>query len=809
MSRKPKTRVYQVLGLLAACGCGSFGAHPPVKLAFTIQPTGAFTGVAMSPVAVTVQDDFGNTVSGASMNITVAIGTNPGSGTLSGTTTVAAVRGVAIFSNLMLDTSGAGYTLTASANGFTGATTSPFDVAQDALVFTIQPTRAFTGQAISTIAVAVRAADGTTVSSASMNVTVALGNNPDGGNLSGTTTVPATGGVAIFSDLSLDKAGVGYTLTASANGVLRATSSPFDVAQDALVFTIQPTETLTNTAIRPVVVTVQAADGTTISTANMNVTVAIGTNPDGGTLSGTTTVPAVRGVAIFSDLSLDKPGVGYTLTANANRVVGATSSPFDVVQGKLAFTLQPSDPTVVGHAISPAVQVAVQDQLGNTVTGANTKVTITLGTTQGQPAASGTLSGTATVAAVNGIASFSDLSITTVSPPGYTLIASADGLSSVISSPFRVITPLVFAGVSAGGSHTCGVGGGTYSGYAFCWGDATWGELGDCTTVVVGTTRTSAIPLPVRPYSGLPYPTFASVSAGDVDSIGLTTSGEAYLWGRGSNGNGSSLQNCVSSENPVPWAGTGTAAIFAAISAGVLHTCGITPAGTAYCMGGNASGQLGDGTTTDRDWLEAVLGGLTFAAVSAGASHTCGVTTGGAAFCWGDNTFGQLGDGTMTGRTSPVAVLGGLTFAAISAGESHSCAVTSAGAAYCWGDNTSGQLGDGTMTSRTSPVAVLGGFTFAAVSAGGAHTCGVTSAGAAYCWGDNTSGQLGDGTMTSRTSPVEVLGGLTFAAVSAGGLHTCGITPAGAAYCWGDNTSGQLGDATSTASSVPVKVAMQ
>jgi hypothetical protein len=613
--------------------------------------------------------------------------------------------------------------------------------------------------------------------------------------------------VAIFSNLTLDTSGAGYTLTASANGFTGATSRPFDVARDGLVFTVQPTDAFTGKAIGPVAVAVQAADGTTVSSANMNVTVAMGINPDGGTLSGTTTVAAVRGVAIFLNLRLDTPGRGDTLTATANGVLGATSNPFDVVEGKLAFTLQPSDPTVVGETLNPAVQVVVQDELGNTVTDPSTMVTVRLGTTQGQPTAGGTLSGSATVAAVNGVATFSDLSITPVS--GYTLIASADGLSSVVSSPFRVITPLVFAGVSAGGSHTCGVGGGPYSGYAFCWGDATWGELGDCTTVVVGTPRASATPLPVRPYSGLPFPTFASVSAGDVDSIGLTTSGEAYLWGRGSNGNGSSIQNCVSSGNPVPWAGTGTAAIFAAISAGVLHTCGITPAGTAYCMGGNTSGQLGDGTTTDRDWLQAVLGGLTFAAVSAGASHTCGVTTAGAAYCWGDNSSGQLGDGTMTSRTSPVAVLGAITFAAISARTSHSCAVTSAGAAYCWGDNSSGQLGDGTMTGRASPVAVLGGLTFAALSAGGSHTCGVTPAGAAYCWGDNTSGQLGDGTMTSRTSPVAVLGGLSFATVSAGVGHSCGVTTAGVAYCWGGNALGQLGDRTWTASSVPVEVALQ
>ena len=80
MSRKLKRPALQVFWLLAACGCGGFGAHPPVKLAFTVQPTGAFTGVAMRPVAVAVQDDFGNTVSSANMTITVAIGTNAANG---------------------------------------------------------------------------------------------------------------------------------------------------------------------------------------------------------------------------------------------------------------------------------------------------------------------------------------------------------------------------------------------------------------------------------------------------------------------------------------------------------------------------------------------------------------------------------------------------------------------------------------------------------------------------------------------------------------------------------------------------------
>ena len=56
-------------------------------------------------------DQFGNLVSTDSSNVTVALAANPAGGTLSGTTTVAAVNGLATFSNLSLDKAVAGYTL--------------------------------------------------------------------------------------------------------------------------------------------------------------------------------------------------------------------------------------------------------------------------------------------------------------------------------------------------------------------------------------------------------------------------------------------------------------------------------------------------------------------------------------------------------------------------------------------------------------------------------------------------------------------------------------------------------------------------
>jgi hypothetical protein len=163
---------------------------------------------------------------------------------------------------------------------------------------------------------------------------VAIGDNPAGGTLSGTTTVPAVEGVATFSNLSIDRSGTGYTLTAAAAGLAATTSAPFDITgapAARLVFTVQPSSTAAGATITPAVrVTAVDAQGNRATSFTGNVTVAIGDNPAGGTLSGTTTVPAVEGVATFSNLSIDRSGTGYTLTAAAAGLAAATSARFDI-----------------------------------------------------------------------------------------------------------------------------------------------------------------------------------------------------------------------------------------------------------------------------------------------------------------------------------------------------------------------------------------------------------------------------------------------------------------------------------------------
>jgi hypothetical protein len=415
-------------------------------LVIVTEPSNTNANATISPaVVVEFVNSAGQVDTSANALVSLAIGTNPAAGLLSGTTSVVSVNGVATFSGLSINNVGNGYTLEVSATGVTSAPTTAFNIVSGAptqLVFVTEPASANSGASLGSISVKIEDVNGNLENTSVLPVTLTIGNNAGpGGTLSGSTTVNAVGGIATFPGLSINVAGVGYTLVASSGSLTTATSTPFNISAftaTKLVFTTQPASTTSGASLGSVAVTVEDNSGNVITGSTASVTLAIGNNAGpGGTLSGTVTVSAVNGVATFPGLSINLDGTGYTLTAASSGLTGATSSAFNISSGaatQLAFTTQPSN-TAAGASIG-AIAVTVEDAAGNKVSSSSASVTLAIGNNAGP---GGVLSGTVTVSAVSGVATFPGLSIN-VAGTGYTLTAAASGLTGTTSSAFNIAT---------------------------------------------------------------------------------------------------------------------------------------------------------------------------------------------------------------------------------------------------------------------------------------------------------------------------------------------------------------------------------
>lgn len=340
----------------------------------------------------------------------------------------------------------------------------------------------------------------------------------------------------------------------------------------------------------------------------------------------------------------------------------------------------------------------------------------------------------------------------------------------------------------------------------------------------IGNNTTTAYASPTSiPTAGMAPAVITSVSAGPVHSCATTAASKIYCWGGGLYnrlGQGASTANSL-----VPVAVTDSflaGKTLTSLSAGDLHSC-VVAAAQAYCWGGNTWGQLGINSTTSQGRTTLVTGfaGKTVTAVSAGYASSCAVVDA-ELWCWGGNSTGRLGTGNTTDSLVPVKVAGllvGKTVTEVAVGRNQACAIAS-GDVYCWGTNGNGQLGIGTTVDSLSPVKVTGlpaGKAATNLTTGTTHEC-VTVEGTAYCWGGNSAGQLGIGTNTdsSKAMPVKgLLRGKAVTMISAGldnattgASHTCALA-ADKVYCWGENTSGELGNGGAVRSNVPAATVFQ
>ena len=249
------------------------------------------------------------------------------------------------------------------------------------------------------------------------------------------------------------------------------------------------------------------------------------------------------------------------------------------------------------------------------------------------------------------------------------------------------------------------------------------------------------------------------------------------------------------------------------MTTGSGHSCGLTPAGVAYCWGYGAYGQLGTGdlsscSVSDRGvgndcpGPKPVAGDLRFVAIAAGASHTCGLVATGLMYCWGLNSSGQLGAPSgspcyqyyddyyyyyssypVACAPAPQLVPGVSAYTSLAAG-SDTCALTPSGAVACYGAPGGSQfISDALPFTSLSPDA----------------NCGIRSDGNASCWGQGF-----DASSASFAQPAPIGSGLAFSAITAVQGHRCGLLRSdNRVMCWGANDAGQLGNGTQSRSTVP------
>jgi hypothetical protein len=324
-----------------ASNAATFSVSNKLAITFINNGSSPTAGTAF-PVTIQSQDYNGNPAN-VSTATGISLSLKTGTGTLAGTLTGAIAAGTSqvTISGVTYTKAEAGVVVTGtqtSGDTLTAGDSSAFSVTPgvpSSLVFAAQPGAATAG---STIAgpptITIQDSLGNVVSSSTAPITLSIGSNPSGATLGGTTTKNAASGIASFNDLSLDKAGSGYTLTASATGLVPVTSATFNVTAAAatkLAFSTQPTNTTAGDPLPgPPTVVVQDSLGNTVTTANSLITISIGTNPAGAVLSGTIAVNASAGSASFGDLSIDKAGDGYTLVASANGLVSTTSGIFSI-----------------------------------------------------------------------------------------------------------------------------------------------------------------------------------------------------------------------------------------------------------------------------------------------------------------------------------------------------------------------------------------------------------------------------------------------------------------------------------------------
>ncbi|MBI4317444.1 MAG: hypothetical protein HY675_03055 [Chloroflexi bacterium] len=333
-------------------------------------------------------------------------------------------------------------------------------------------------------------------------------------------------------------------------------------------------------------------------------------------------------------------------------------------------------------------------------------------------------------------------------------------------------------------------------GTVWCWGDNTYGQLGD------GSTVDSYIAMKIPDLKD----DVTQVQANST-ACAVRGNGSVWCWGDADDGEiGDGTTSPGTRSNPVQVSNTNlTNAVSVAV--GTNFTCARKSDDTVWCWGKNNAGQLGAGDTVQSSTPRQVTGLTSAIQIDTYTDGACAVRSNNTVWCWGANVYGQVGNNSTTNPVASARQVTGLSsIDSVSGGNFHNCAVRSSDSTvWCWGKNESGQLGiNNTVSPKSSALQTTNASSITQVTAGGNHSCARDSSGQIFCWGDNAEGQLGDNTTVRKTTAKQIGSGTDWEAITVGTKTTCAVRTNSTVWCWGDGANKTIGlDDTTTDQTSP------
>jgi alpha-tubulin suppressor-like RCC1 family protein len=295
-------------------------------------------------------------------------------------------------------------------------------------------------------------------------------------------------------------------------------------------------------------------------------------------------------------------------------------------------------------------------------------------------------------------------------------------------------------------------------------------------------------------------------SGGSYQSIALKSDGT--MWGFGKNGGG--IGWLIGSPTPTyvkEPTQIGNMSDWSSVGSGSEFNVALKTDGTLWAWGYNAYGQLGDGTTINKNSPIQIGTDTNWSKIAVGYNYCLALKTNGTLWAWGNNGTWQLGDGTKVNKNIPTQIGTATDWSQIAAGSAHSMAIKSNGTLWAWGYNNAGQvLGTSSTANVPSPTQVGSATNWSKVAVANSQTMAIKTNGTLWGWGYNFYGEMGNGTQSQNILMTQIGTETNWSDLSLGENHSIALKSNGTLWGWGRNQYGQLGNNLGLITTTPTQL---